>query len=55
VRFQNEAYVTDLRLRNLRPPDHDDRIPAPVTDMTAAQIRRRKALGGLIHEYERAA
>ena len=42
------------RARNLRPPDCDDIITAPVTDL-AAQIRRRKVLGGLIHEYQRAA
>jgi putative transposase len=43
------------RARNLRPPDTDDIAAAPVTDLTAARIRRRKVLGGLIHEYERAA
>ena len=42
------------RARNLRPPDHGD-ITAPVTDLTAARIQRRKVLGGLVHEYERAA
>lgn len=42
------------RARNLRPPDHDDNITAPVTHL-AARIRRRNVLGGLIHEYERAA
>jgi hypothetical protein len=35
----------------VRPPDHDDIITAPVTDLTAARIRSRKILGGLIHEY----
>jgi putative transposase len=43
------------RARNLRPPDGDDIIKAPVTDLAAARIRRRKVLGGLINEYERAA
>jgi transposase len=43
------------RARNLRPPDHDDNGTAPLTDLEAARIRRRKVLGGLIHEYERAA
>jgi putative transposase len=43
------------RARNLRPPDHDDGMPAPVTDPATERIRRRKVLGGLIHEYERAA
>jgi putative transposase len=42
------------RARNLRPPDGDI-VSAPVTDLTSAQIRRRTVLGGLIHEYERAA
>jgi putative transposase len=43
------------RARNLRPPDGDDIITAPVTDLATARIRRQKVLGGLIHEYERAA
>jgi putative transposase len=43
------------RARNLRPPDHDDSITVPVSDPAAARIRRRKVLGGLIHEYKRAA
>ncbi len=43
------------RVRNLRPPDTDDIVTAPVTDLAVAQIRRRKILGGLIHEYGRAA
>jgi putative transposase len=43
------------RARNLWPPHHDDRVPAPVTGLAAARIRRRKVLGGLIYEYERAA
>ena len=43
------------RARNLRPPDPDDIITAPVTRPTTARIRRHKVLGGLIHEYERAA
>jgi putative transposase len=43
------------RARNLRPPDCDDVPAAPVTDPATARIRRRKVLGGLIHEYERAA
>lgn len=42
------------RARSLRPPDCGDIVTAPVTDL-AARIRRRKVLGGLIHEYERAA
>ncbi|HYZ54500.1 MAG TPA: integrase core domain-containing protein [Streptosporangiaceae bacterium] len=43
------------RARNLRPPDCDDIITAPITDLATARIRRREVLGGLIHEYERAA
>jgi putative transposase len=40
--------------RNLRLPDHNDSITAPVADL-AARIRRHKVLGGLIHECEQAA
>jgi putative transposase len=36
-------------------PDHDDGTTAPVADLAMARIRRRKVLGGLIHEYEPAA
>ena len=43
------------RGRNLRPPDSGDGITAPVTDLATARIRRRKVLGGVIHEYDRAA
>ena len=43
------------RARNLRPPDTGDTVPAPVTGLAAARIRRREVLGGLIHEYEQAA
>ncbi len=42
------------RARNLQPPDHGDSVTAPVTDLSTP-IRRRKVLGGLIHEYERVA
>jgi putative transposase len=41
--------------RNLRPPDGGDGVTALVTDLATARIRRRKVLGGLIHEYNRAA
>jgi putative transposase len=43
------------RARNLRPPAAGDTATAPVTGLTAARIRRRNILGGLIHEYEWAA
>lgn len=43
------------RARNLRPPDDDDSITVAGTGLATARIRRRKILGGLIHEYERAA
>jgi transposase InsO family protein len=44
------------RTRNLRPPDSgDDIVAVPVTGLATARIRRRRVLGGLIHEYERAA
>ncbi len=36
-------------------PDSDGTPTARVTDLMAARIRRRRVLGGLIHEYERAA
>ena len=32
-----------------------DRGDTPVADLATARIRRHKVLGGLIHEYERAA
>jgi len=43
------------RARNLRPPDSGDIITVPITNLATARIRRRKVLGRLIHEYERAA
>jgi hypothetical protein len=43
------------RARNLRPPDYDDSATGPVIDLVTARIRRKKILGGLIHEYQRAA
>ena len=43
------------RGRNLRPPDCDDITMAATGDLAAARIRRRRVLGGLINEYERAA
>jgi hypothetical protein len=43
------------RARNLRPPDSGGYVTVPVTSLATARIRRRNVLGGLIHEYERAA
>jgi len=43
------------RARNLRPPDGDSMAADATTDLTAARIQRRKVLGGLISEYQRAA
>lgn len=43
------------RARNLRPPDGSNVTTAAVADLATARIRRRTVLGGLIHEYERAA
>jgi putative transposase len=43
------------RARNLRPPDRDHITMAPVTHLATARIRRHNVLGGLAHEYERAA
>jgi transposase InsO family protein len=42
------------RARNLRPLDCDD-TTAAIIDLTTARVRRRRVLGGLISEYERAA
>ena len=43
------------RARNLRLPDCGEITPAAITDLTMANIRRRRVLGRLINEYERAA
>ena len=40
--------------RGQRPPDRDT-IPAPMTNLDAVRVRRRKAVHGLINEYEQAA
>jgi putative transposase len=43
------------RAMSLRPPDGGAILTAPVADLAMARIRRCEVLGGLIHEYERAA
>lgn len=43
------------RARNLCPPGVDEVAPAVIADLEAPKIRRRRVLGGLINEYERAA
>ncbi len=43
------------RTRNLRPPGAGEVAPPVITDLAATKIRRRRVLGGLINEYERAA
>jgi putative transposase len=43
------------RARKLCPPGTDDIAPAVITDLAAPKIWRRRILGGLINEYERAA
>lgn len=40
--------------RDQRPPALET-LPAPVTDLTTARVRRRKVLNGLINEYPQAA
>jgi hypothetical protein len=42
------------RGRNLRPPSADEIAPPIGADVAAPEIRRRRVLGGLINEYERA-
>lgn len=43
------------RARNLRPPGAAEITPAFIAGLTTPEIRRRRVLGGLINEYERAA
>ena len=43
------------RARNLRPPDRDGMAADATTNLATARIQRRKVLGGLISEYQRAA
>jgi hypothetical protein len=40
--------------RGQRPPIADE-LPAPVIDLSAARVRRRKILNGAINEYSQAA
>lgn len=49
------ARWTGASVRNLRPRDCDDIAMAAITDLAAAMIRQWRVLGGLIHEYVRAA
>jgi transposase InsO family protein len=61
LRVVLDRYVTHYnchrphRARSLRPPDCDQDVPAASTSPAVAGIRRRRVLGGLINEYERAA
>ncbi len=43
------------RGRNLRPRGADDIAPPVAVDVAEPEIRRRRVLGGLINEYDRAA
>jgi putative transposase len=43
------------RARSLRPPGAPENTPAVIADLATPEIRRRRVLGGLINEYERAA
>jgi putative transposase len=43
------------RARNLRPPGAAENTPVVIAALATPRIRRRRVLGGLINEYERAA
>jgi transposase InsO family protein len=43
------------RGRNMRPPSADQSAPPVGVDVAAPEMQRRRVLGGLIHEYQRAA
>jgi putative transposase len=43
------------RAQNPRPPVAAEITPAVIADLTTPEIQRRRVLGGLINEYERAA
>jgi transposase InsO family protein len=49
------AHYRPHRARNLRPPDSDEVTMTAISDLAVARIRRRRVLGGLINEYQRAA
>jgi len=53
--WMNTPPITTSVARTGRPPDYDDSATGPVIDLVTARIRRQKILGGLIHEYQRAA
>jgi putative transposase len=43
------------RARNLRPPGAAEMAPAVIANLATPKTRRRRALGGLINEHQRAA
>jgi putative transposase len=43
------------RARNLRPPGAAEMAPAVIADLATPKLRRRRVLGGLINEHQRAA
>ncbi len=49
-----ERWVRTQQARGQRPPDRDA-LPALVTDLNAARVRRRKVLHGLVNEYQHVA
>lgn len=52
------AHYNDHRphqARGQQPPNPTDIAPRPVADLTAARVRRRKTLNGLINEYSQVA
>ena len=51
---RNLLMETTAIARTVQPPDCDDITATAATVLTTAKVRRRQALSGLIHEYERA-